>query len=244
MAKIDLSSIKKTNNPTPIIQKKPVQPAQTKQAQARQPRQPAQPRPPRQPREPKEKPEKLDDWKRTSIVRKLQQYQQVFPDELGKMATVNVVKCSDKDLLEYEKIFESALNTNGAEGDMAVAMSKTALMGYEKLGCMVGLNIEGIAKMGNDPQWEKCIRILAIKYQDHMVPTMSVESQLGLMLLKNTAALHMFGNDNKPAIQSAPQPQIQPQQQQQQNIQPPVSNKSELQIKLELQDINSKFNDL
>ncbi len=239
MSKIDLSSIKKSNNkvipsvpkqiaeviqkPIEAIQKPPIQPKQPKQKYAK----------PIKPIQEKVTTEKMSDLERNKKIKLLDLYVAEFPDELKKYSNVKFDKCSDQQLLDHKNNFDRDLNST-SNLSVGVSVSQQALKIYEELGSFVGLEIKGISKLGYDETWIKNIKAVCLKYMDGGINIIEPEHQLLFMLIQNSLALHYLNTstvNKKTMIQ-------------QDASYTEVPKKSPIEMKLELNQINGSYSDI
>jgi hypothetical protein len=129
-------------------------------------------------------------------VKLLELYIIEFPEELQKYKNINFNKCSDQQLIEYKTLFDKSANsTNNL--DWGVNISQQALKIYETIGKIGGLEIEGISKLGTDPNWIRNIKALSLKYMDGGITFIEPEHQLLFMVFQNTMMLHYLNTTEK-----------------------------------------------
>jgi len=232
MKRIDLSTIKKTNQSPPKIIEKP-QPKIKVNQDSKLEFQPKQPQ--LQFKKPTKKIAKkevvktdivLSELDRAKKIKLLELYVQDFPDELKKYKKTDFNKCSDSKLVEYKETFDKTLSSSNNLG-MIVGASQQFLQVYEMIGkAGLGLQIDGIHKLGYSPEWVKNVKAVCLKYMDDSCVNFSEpENKLAFMLFQNTLMLHYY-NTSKSEVESETQaPKV-------------------VESKEELSEINEKFSDI
>ena len=84
---------------------------------------------------------------------------------------------------------------------MGVNMSQQLLTIYEYVGTnFVGLEIEGISKMGQTDEWRDNVKALCLRYMSTPVSHIEPEHKLMFMLISNTLMLHQINTANNKAL--------------------------------------------
>ena len=112
---------------------------------------------------------------------------------------------------------------------MAVDMSSKLLELYEYI--MVehaDINITGISRLQNSPEYRDCVKSVLLKYMDtSLINQCEPEYKLGYLIVSNSVLLHQMNsmNESKNKLNN-------------------IENEISTTAKPEIQDINNDFNDL
>lgn len=243
MTQIDLSSINKKynkipSNDVPLKSKVPKpkikEPQVIKEVQPPAPKKAVKTKIPKPDLPKNETQIELSDIERVKKIKVLELYVTEFPDKLEKFKNTNFNKCSNAELIEYKEQFDKSIGTTN-NLEWSVSISKQALHLYEMVGRMGGLEINGISKLGDDPNWSKNIKALCLKYLDGGVTLIEPEHQLLFMLFQNTLMLHYLNTSEVaqlPPVQQANQ------------VSEEEKKSNDIVTKLEIQNLNREFEDI
>lgn len=173
---------------------------------------------------------KLSENDRAKKIKLLELYVIEFPEELSKYKNHNFKKCTDQQLVELKDDFDKCVCSKN-NLHWGVNISQKALEIYEMVGKMSGLEVDGISKLGSDPEWIKNIKAVCLKYLDGGITIVEPEHQLLFMLIQNTMTLHYL-NSSKIAPVKIP------------SVENNVNESSPIAIKLELNQVNNEYSDI
>lgn len=198
MSKIDLSSINKKYNkkkdPIPVVpQTKPVK-IHDKKSAIKELHKPIKIKNHESKKEPTIQLSENDKYKKIKV---LELYVAEFPMELVKYQKYNFNKCTDQQLVDLKTEFDKNISSKN-NLHWGVSASQQALLIYEQICKFSGLEVDGISKLGHDPEWIKNVKAVCLKYLDNNITTIEPEHQLLFMLFQQTMTLHYL-NTSLPA---------------------------------------------
>jgi hypothetical protein len=100
---------------------------------------------------------------------------------------------SDQDLVDHKNIFQKEVSTSSGL-TWAVDMSKNLLQMYEfAMVNMLDINISGVSKLGDNPEYNQCVRSFLMKYMNtSLVSQIEPEYKLMYMLLSTSLICHQI----------------------------------------------------
>jgi len=131
----------------------------------------------------------LSDVEKYKKIKVLELYVAEFPNELCKYQRYDFNKCSDQKLIDLKNEFDKNISSKN-NLHWGVSASQQALIVYEQICKLSGLEVDGISKLGQDPEWIKNVKAVCLKYLDNNITTIEPEHQLLFMLFQHTMTLH------------------------------------------------------
>ena len=137
----------------------------------------------------KENVSSLSNNEKYKKIKVLELYVAEFPSELSKYQKHDFGKCSDQQLIDLKAEFDKSI-TSKNNLHWGVSASQQALKIYEQVCKMGGLDVDGVSKLGQDPEWIKNVKAVCLKYLDNTITTVEPEHQLLFMLFQQTMTIH------------------------------------------------------
>lgn len=187
----------------------------------------------------------LTENERMKIISILNLYICEFPEKLGKYKNKQLHTMSDDNLIALRDDFHREVSTTN-QLSMVVDASKKALQVYEYLMCSMDVDLEGVSRVGNNPEWDQNIKAVCLKHMDNITFQTEPEYKLLFLLVSGSIMTHQINTMNKTNnklnnIENNEEAIKQPITEPQNNIN---DEQVEIMKRLELNSLQNKYNDI
>lgn len=138
----------------------------------------------------------LTENERMKLISILNLYICEFPEKLGKYKNKQLHTMTDENLLKLKDEFHREVCTSNQMG-MVVEASKKALSLYEYLLCNMNFDVEGVHRIGDDPEWSQNVKALCLKHMDNITMQNEPEMKLMFLLASGTIMTHQINSMKK-----------------------------------------------
>lgn len=114
-----------------------------------------------------------------------------FPDKLKQYKNKDLHKLSDEELLDFKQNLHREITTSSSLG-MLTEQSKKALEFYEYIMCnYLDINVKGVSNLGDSQEYKDTVKAVLIKYlDDSLISVVEPEYKLAYLIISSSLLAH------------------------------------------------------